>query len=229
MRTTFVSAVCLLFVVVVASAQQDPVVISRGPLLYPPVARAARVSGTVNVEFKIKADGATDSVTAVEGPAMLRGAAETLVKSWRFDARTLTGESDTKYTTTVAFKAVDGVVDPRTGNDVTIHADGFRHFEISIVVSDIEMSNCPTGTDEDAPSQHSISDYVQIARSSCYGTCPSYSVRVNADGTVLWDGEGFVAVTGKRTAHIDVGIARKLLEKFRTAAFWSIAGTTPAE
>jgi TonB family protein len=208
-----------------APAQQEPKLINEGPLLYPPIARAARVSGTVKLEFQILPDGSVNAVTTTDGPTMLRGAAESFVKSWKFDPVTLGANADDNYTVTIAFiiQDVEAGLDPRS-NSVTVHSDSFRHFEIATAISDIQISNCPTGADEDVPSERHANDYVEIYRSTCYGTCPGYTVRVNADGTIQWEGDAFVDVIGKRTAGISPDESRALLEKFRTAAFWSYCG-----
>ncbi|HEY2861660.1 MAG TPA: TonB family protein [Terracidiphilus sp.] len=219
MRTTL-AWICFLIASMFAAPSQEPVLIRSALLQYPPLARAARVSGTVKVEFQIKTDGLTDAVTSVEGPALLRRAAEDFVESWKFDPQTVTGESSERFSTTIVFKAAEGAVDPRNEN-TTFEADGIRHFEITMLVSDITMSDCPTGTDENVPESHSESDYVEVSRSSCYGTCPAYTVRVNSSGLVSWTGHGYVIAEGDRTAMISADTARELIEKFRTAAFWS--------
>ena len=56
--------------------QVDPV--------YPPIARAAHVAGSVTVQVKVKANGVLDSTEVVGGPMMLRAAALDAVKQWKF-------------------------------------------------------------------------------------------------------------------------------------------------
>ncbi len=51
---------------------------------YPPIARAAHVTGQVETQFKVSPDGHTEEVTFVNGPLMLRPPIETALKSWRF-------------------------------------------------------------------------------------------------------------------------------------------------
>jgi hypothetical protein len=212
-------AVCAL-----GQAPKEPVLKSYDPLVYPPIARAARVSGQVTVEFQLNGKGETVSVTATGGPAMLRGGAEDFVKSWKFDLGNTTASPGTKYLTTIQYKTVDGNYDPRNGPNLTVHLDSFHRFDVSILVGDVQLSNCPTGAEEDVPSVIAAGDYVEVSRSGCMGTCPSYSVRVQADGLVTWDGGGFVEVVGKRKSNIDANIARNLLEEFRTKDFWSYCG-----
>jgi hypothetical protein len=207
-----------------AQAPNDPVLKSYDPLVYPPIARAARVSGRVTIEFQLNGKGETVSVTATDGPAMLRGSAENFVKSWKFDLGNTTPAPGTKYLTTIQYKAVEGIVDPRNGPNLTVHSDSFHHFDVSTLVGDVQLSNCPTGAEEDVPSAVSADDFAEVSRGGCFGTCPIYSVRVQADGSVAWNGGGFVEVVGKRKSSIDANIARDLLEEFRTKDFWSYCG-----
>ncbi|MGA9673489.1 MAG: energy transducer TonB [Terracidiphilus sp.] len=60
--------------------------------VYPPIARSARVSGTVVIQATISRNGAIESPRAVSGPAMLRQAALDAVKTWRFRPYLLDGQ-----------------------------------------------------------------------------------------------------------------------------------------
>ena len=51
---------------------------------YPPLARQARIEGTVKLRFVVTQDGATDRVEALSGHALLRAAAIDNVKQWKF-------------------------------------------------------------------------------------------------------------------------------------------------
>jgi hypothetical protein len=70
-------------------------------------------------------------------------------------------------------------------------------------------------------------DFVQLERSTCYGICPSYSVRIRADGQVTWDGKSSVKVTGAATATIDPALARNLIEQHRANGFWNLCSSGP--
>jgi hypothetical protein len=63
---------------------------------------------------------------------------------------------------------------------------------------------------------------VQLSRSGCYGTCPSYSVMVHGDGKIEFHGKSFVAVPGDHEARIDPDAAARLLERFRAADFFEL-------
>jgi TonB family protein len=215
----------LLAVCAPAQNASEPVLKSYDPLVYPPIARAARVSGQVTVEFSINNKGETASVSTTSGPAMLRESAGNFVKSWKFDLGDSLSTPETKYQATIQYMVVEKTIDPRDVTNPTVHSDSFHHFKITVFVSNIYLSNCPTGADEDVPPVSAEDDYVEISRSGCMGSCPPYSVKVQADGTVAWNGGGlFVKVKGRREARIDANIARNLLEKFRTKEFWSYCG-----
>ena len=40
---------------------------------------------------------------------------------------------------------------------------------------------------------------IELRRTRCYGTCPAYSVTIDAQGHVRWEGEDFVRKEGKHT------------------------------
>ncbi len=202
----------------VANARNAPVLKSHGQPVYPPIAKAARMEGLVTLEFSLDQQGNVVSVSTLRGNPLLAKAAESFVKTWQFES----GSPAASYRTTIQFKLVDGVVDPRDGSSLTIRHDSFRSFEVSAVAGDTVLSQCPPLEDMNVPTEMTRADFVELSRSRCYGSCPSYSVRVNADGTVVWDGSGFVEARGHRTGRIDASAARGLIEHFRTREFWSL-------
>ena len=52
--------------------------------VYPPIAKAARVQGTVVLQAKISKTGSIEDLHVISGPAMLQQAALDAVKSWRY-------------------------------------------------------------------------------------------------------------------------------------------------
>ena len=60
--------------------------------VYPPIAKAARVSGTVVLQATISKTGAIENLRVVSGPAMLQQAAMDAVKSWRYRPYLLNNE-----------------------------------------------------------------------------------------------------------------------------------------
>jgi protein TonB len=52
--------------------------------VYPPIAKAARVSGTVVLQATISKSGTIENLRVVGGPAMLTQAAIDAVRQWRY-------------------------------------------------------------------------------------------------------------------------------------------------
>ncbi|MGO9777619.1 MAG: energy transducer TonB [Terracidiphilus sp.] len=66
--------------------------IQRTTPIYPPMAKNARVSGTVVIQATISRNGTIENPRVVSGPAMLRQSALDAVKSWRYRPYMLSGE-----------------------------------------------------------------------------------------------------------------------------------------
>jgi hypothetical protein len=62
-------------------------------------------------------------------------------------------------------------------------------------------------------------DSIRLSRSGCYGACPSYSVTIHGDGSVVYAGNRFVSISGTHDARISPADFRTLLERFRAANF----------
>lgn len=61
---------------------------------------------------------------------------------------------------------------------------------------------------------------IVLQRTVCFGKCPAYTVEISGDGTVCYDGLGFVAITGQRKAHIPADNVRALWDAFVKADFF---------
>jgi protein TonB len=64
---------------------QVRVIYQPPPPPYPPLARSARVQGTVVVQIVFGQDGVPITARALEGPLQLRAAAEAYALAWRFE------------------------------------------------------------------------------------------------------------------------------------------------
>ena len=72
---------------------------------YPPLAKIARIQGTVVVEITVGPDGIPIAAHAVEGPAQLRKVAEEYAMSWKFEPAMLNGVPQTaRFKLTMPFK-----------------------------------------------------------------------------------------------------------------------------
>jgi len=60
--------------------------------IYPPIAKAARVSGTVVLQATISKAGTIENLHVISGPAMLQQAAMDAVKTWRYRPYLLNNE-----------------------------------------------------------------------------------------------------------------------------------------
>ncbi len=94
---------------IVRAAPSNPVTISAGVAvgllvqkttpLYPSIAKAARVSGTVEIQATISKNGSIKDMRVVNGPVMLRQAALDAVRSWRYKPYKLNNEPTEVQTT----------------------------------------------------------------------------------------------------------------------------------
>jgi TonB family protein len=67
--------------------------------VYPPIAKAARVQGLLNLKFDVSAEGNVQNVTLVDGPKMLEQAGKEAVAHWKF----LEGGWGKAYTVAIRF------------------------------------------------------------------------------------------------------------------------------
>ena len=73
--------------------------------VYPPIAKAARVSGTVVLQATISKTGTIENLRVISGPAMLQQAALDAVKTWRYRPYLLNNEPvEVETTVNVIFK-----------------------------------------------------------------------------------------------------------------------------
>ncbi|MBI1213155.1 MAG: hypothetical protein GC190_16950 [Alphaproteobacteria bacterium] len=63
---------------------------------------------------------------------------------------------------------------------------------------------------------------IGLARTGCFGTCPSYRVEIDGDGKVTYQGGAFVAIPGEHHASIDRRAVDGLVERFRRARFFTL-------
>lgn len=75
----------------VSGGVAEGMLLDRVPPVYPPIARAAGVQGTVVLEATITTSGTIRDLRVVSGPAMLRQAAVDAVSRWRYRPYLLSG------------------------------------------------------------------------------------------------------------------------------------------
>lgn len=62
--------------------------------------------------------------------------------------------------------------------------------------------------------QEALTRSISLERTSCFGKCPTYRVTIYDDGTVLYEGEQFVRVTGPRSWQTTSWTAARLIDAF---------------
>ena len=76
--------------------------------VYPPIARAAHVSGAVVLHAIISKNGTIENLTVISGPEMLRSSAITAVQQWKYKPYLINGErTEVDTTITVNFNLVE--------------------------------------------------------------------------------------------------------------------------
>jgi hypothetical protein len=63
---------------------------------------------------------------------------------------------------------------------------------------------------------------IRLQRTACYGSCPIYSVTIDARGAVTYDGEKFVRVVGRQTARVAPSVVASLLTSAERIRFFDL-------
>ena len=94
--------------VTIPSAVAESMLIEKSGLVYPPIAKAAHISGTVVLQAIITRAGGVKELHVVNGPVLLQQAALTAVKTWRYRPYRLNGKAvDVQTTINVEFTLAD--------------------------------------------------------------------------------------------------------------------------
>ncbi|MCC5636771.1 DUF6174 domain-containing protein [Nostoc sp. CHAB 5844] len=64
---------------------------------------------------------------------------------------------------------------------------------------------------------------ITLQRTACFGACPIYKITIFPNGRVVYEGERFVKVVGKRTARISPQAVRRLVAEFEKVNYFSLA------
>jgi len=63
---------------------------------------------------------------------------------------------------------------------------------------------------------------ITLERTSCFGTCLAYKVEIHGDGSMVYTGTRFVAITGEHWDHISHEAVEQIVEAFRRADYFSL-------
>jgi hypothetical protein len=66
---------------------------------------------------------------------------------------------------------------------------------------------------------------IRMERNMCMGTCPVYSLEIFGNGTLVYNGEQFVNVTGKHISSIPEDKVKQLIEEFYSINYYSLNDT----
>jgi len=77
---------------IISSGVMAGMIVLKTQPVYPPIAKAARQSGTVVLQATISKTGAIENLHVISGPAMLQQAAQDAVRQWRYRPYLLNGE-----------------------------------------------------------------------------------------------------------------------------------------
>jgi hypothetical protein len=61
---------------------------------------------------------------------------------------------------------------------------------------------------------------ITLERTACFGTCPVYTVTINDDGSVVYNGTNFVDVEGEQATQIDPEIVKTAVKVFEDAGYF---------
>jgi ankyrin repeat protein len=106
---------------------------------------------------------------------------------------------------------------------VPFEHDGRRSVAaITDYVSILPLEDTPK-THRDFPRVTNLAGLVmKLSRSGCFGTCPAYTVEIHGDGTVIYDGEYYVVLTGEHRDHISADQVEQALNAFYAADYFSL-------
>jgi protein TonB len=77
---------------IISGGVMQGMILQKTQPIYPPIARAAHMQGTVVLQATISKTGAIENLHVVSGPPMLQQAALDAVKTWRYKPYLLSGE-----------------------------------------------------------------------------------------------------------------------------------------
>jgi hypothetical protein len=89
------------------------------------------------------------------------------------------------------------------------------------------LSGCITfvkknGTDEPPPPVAQEEIIIKLERTACFGTCPVYSVTIDEEGTVIYEGVDHVQTKGTKVTTISADAVNQLISEFEKADYYSL-------
>ena len=63
---------------------------------------------------------------------------------------------------------------------------------------------------------------ITLRRTRCFGNCPSYSVAISGDGSVVYHGDAYVRYCGNLQGQISQDVIQQLAQMFRSADYFNL-------
>ena len=95
-----------------------------------------------------------------------------------------------------------------------------RRFFVAFLGAVALIACAPVATPAETPSMSNVE--IRLTRGVCFGSCPDYTVTVNSDGQVRYEGRRFVNVVGERTATISRDDVAALVARFDEVGFTNL-------
>jgi hypothetical protein len=83
-------------------------------------------------------------------------------------------------------------------------------------------NGCPETSLFDPTPSITGNDFIEVYRIRCYSNCPLYTVRIYADGRLVWHGDKAVSSIGDATARVDAAQTQALIANARQLGFGSL-------
>jgi TonB family protein len=176
------------------STQRVPVsqVVSSGLLLhhvqptYPPVARQARIQGSVELHAEISKDGSIQSLSLISGHPLLVPSAIEAVKQWRYKPYILNGEPvEVETTVTINFLLAGEIPASAAGSNAPLKAERS--------VSQVEPPSPSTGEKSQAMANgydKELDGAVALLQSHKMAEAMQAAVKLIASDPGRWEGYG---------------------------------------
>lgn len=91
-----------------------------------------------------------------------------------------------------------------------------------LLITFVTLAACSVSPSADAGIPAYPDLLISLERGPCFGTCPIYTLTIHADGTVDYQGTGFVKVEGNRSIKISSEQIQELVTAIDNANFFSL-------
>ncbi|WP_238325902.1 TonB family protein [Bryobacter aggregatus] len=216
--------VALVALLTCASAQDPQLEFYQSPT-YPLLARLARIAGTVVLSFTVDPNGKPSNIKIISGHPLLSTSAKDNLSTWKFSVDPQDVQPGSRLLTFVFEFSEDWGDDYYDPKKERVSFEGPNLVRVRTAPSGkLSAQDCPDSPIAGSNAPITPLDFVKLARTSCYGTCPSYEVALFGDGAVVWQGYGFVDSIGERKFQIATSDAEKMIQRFRSTEVLGLCG-----